>query len=131
MVVTDYVGLGATDRLHAYVNRLDGGHALLDAVRATRALPTASITEQSRVGLYGYSQGGGASAAAAGLQPSYAPELTLSGTYAGRSARRPDRSHQGHRRQRPRRCAGLVAQRLPPVRPGSQLDPALRGRVWR
>ncbi len=83
VVVTDYVGLGATDRLHTYVNRLDGGHALLDAVRAARALPTASITDRSRVGLYGYSQGGGASAAAAELQPSYAPELTLSGTYAG------------------------------------------------
>ncbi|MFF2330620.1 MULTISPECIES: lipase family protein [unclassified Streptomyces] len=83
VVVTDYVGLGATDRLHTYVNRLDGGHALLDAVRAARALPAASITSDSRVGLFGYSQGGGASAAAAELQPSYAPEITLAGTYSG------------------------------------------------
>ncbi|MGY4907538.1 lipase family protein [Streptomyces sp. 900116325] len=83
VVVTDYVGLGVTDRLHTYVNRLDQGHALLDAARAARAVPGASITPSSRVGLYGYSQGGGASAAAAELQPSYAPEVDLAGTYAG------------------------------------------------
>ncbi|MFC9328495.1 lipase family protein [Kitasatospora sp. NPDC057015] len=83
VVVTDYVGLGATDRLHTYVNRLDGGHALLDAVRAARALPGVSLAPDSRVGLYGYSQGGGASASAAELQPSYAPEIKLAGTYAG------------------------------------------------
>ncbi|WP_234538158.1 lipase family protein [Streptomyces shenzhenensis] len=83
VVVTDYVGLGATDRLHTYVNRLDGAHAVLDAVRAARSLPGSSVTAASRVGLFGYSEGGGATAAAAELQPSYAPDITLSGTYAG------------------------------------------------
>ncbi|MFE7977958.1 lipase family protein [Streptomyces shenzhenensis] len=83
VVVTDYVGLGTTDRLHTYVNRVDGGHAVLDAVRAARSVAGASITPDSRVGLFGYSQGGGATAAAAELQPSYAPDVTLSGTYAG------------------------------------------------
>ncbi|MFJ8598692.1 lipase family protein [Streptomyces shenzhenensis] len=83
VVVTDYVGLGTTDRLHTYVNRVDGGHAVLDAVRAARSVAGASITPESRVGLFGYSQGGGATAAAAELQPSYAPDVTLSGTYAG------------------------------------------------
>ncbi|MFD8733801.1 lipase family protein [Streptomyces sp. NPDC059618] len=83
VVVTDYVGLGATDRLHTYVNRLDGGHALLDAVRAARGLTGASVTSASPVGLFGYSQGGGASASAAELQPTYAPDITLAGTYAG------------------------------------------------
>ncbi|MET9494058.1 lipase family protein [Streptomyces sp. NPDC006552] len=83
VVVTDYVGLGATDRLHTYVNRLDGAHAVLDAVRAARALPGATVTAASRVGLFGYSQGGGAAAAAAELQPDYAPDITLAGTYAG------------------------------------------------
>ncbi|MEU6194678.1 lipase family protein [Streptomyces sp. NPDC047061] len=83
VVVTDYVGLGATDRLHTYVNRLDGAHAVLDAVRAARNLPGASVTAASRVGLFGYSQGGGATAAAAELQPAYAPDITLSGSYAG------------------------------------------------
>lgn len=83
VVVTDYAGLGATDRLHTYVNRVDEGHALLDAARAARSVDGASITPESRVGLYGYSQGGGASASAAELQPSYAPDVNLAGTYAG------------------------------------------------
>ncbi|MFD7769592.1 lipase family protein [Streptomyces sp. NPDC059787] len=83
VVVTDYVGLGATDRLHTYVNRLDQGHAMLDAARAARSVPGASVTADSRVGLYGYSQGGGASASAAELHSVYAPEVNLVGTYAG------------------------------------------------
>ncbi|MFJ6692108.1 lipase family protein [Streptomyces sp. NPDC091294] len=83
VVVTDYVGLGTTDRLHTYVNRVDGAHAVLDAVRAARSLDSASVTPGSRVGLFGYSQGGGATAAAAELQPSYAPDVQLAGTYAG------------------------------------------------
>jgi len=83
VVVTDYVGLGATDRLHTYVNRIDQAHAVLDAVRAARSVTGASVTAGSPVGLYGYSQGGGATAAAAELQASYAPDVTLAGTYAG------------------------------------------------
>ncbi|WP_108956909.1 lipase family protein [Streptomyces fragilis] len=83
VVVTDYVGLGATDRLHTYVNRVDGAHAVLDAVRAARSLPGTSLTPESRIGLYGYSQGGGATAAAAELAASYAPDVRLSGTYSG------------------------------------------------
>ncbi|MFD8612467.1 lipase family protein [Streptomyces sp. NPDC059631] len=83
VVVTDYVGLGATDRLHTYVNRIDGAHAVLDAARAARTVAGASVTADSRVGLFGYSQGGGATAAAAELQPSYAPDVALAGTYSG------------------------------------------------
>ncbi len=83
VVVTDYVGLGATDRLHTYVNRVDEGHAMLDAARAARSVPGASVTAASRVGMYGYSQGGGASAAAAELHSTYAPEIPLAGTYSG------------------------------------------------
>jgi dienelactone hydrolase len=80
---TDYVGLGTTDRLHTYAGRLDQGHAVLDAVRAARAVPGASVSSTSKVGLYGYSQGGGAVASAAELQPTYAPELSISGAYVG------------------------------------------------
>ncbi|MFF3203683.1 alpha/beta fold hydrolase [Streptomyces sp. NPDC002962] len=83
VVVTDYTGLGATDRLHTYVNRVDEAHAVLDAVRAVRSLDATSLTSGSRVALFGYSQGGGATAAAAELQPSYAPDVTLAGTYTG------------------------------------------------
>ncbi|MBL1068060.1 lipase family protein [Streptomyces sp. 7-21] len=83
VVITDYPGLGTTDRVHTYVNRADEAHALLDAARAAHAVAGTSLTPGSPVGLYGYSQGGGASAAAAELQPSYAPELPLVGAYAG------------------------------------------------
>ncbi|MDP9793115.1 hypothetical protein J2S43_001627 [Catenuloplanes nepalensis] len=83
VVQTDYVGLGTTDRLHTYVNRVDSAHAVLDAARAARALPHTSITARSAVGLYGYSQGGGAVAAAAELHPAYAPDVPLRATYAG------------------------------------------------
>ncbi|WP_329342892.1 lipase family protein [Streptomyces sp. NBC_00663] len=83
VVVTDYAGLGATDRLHTYVNRVDEAHAVLDAVRAARALPGTSLTTASRVALFGYSQGGGATAAAAEVRSAYAPDVVLAGTYAG------------------------------------------------
>ncbi|MCH5672869.1 lipase family protein [Streptomyces gilvus] len=83
VVVTDYIGLGTTDRVHTYINRVDEGHAVLDAVRAARALPGTSITGASAVGLFGYSQGGQGTAAAAELQPSYAPDVKLAGAYAG------------------------------------------------
>ncbi|WP_282613771.1 lipase family protein [Streptomyces sp. XM4193] len=83
VVVTDYVGLGTTDRPHTYVNRLDAGHAVLDAVRAARSLPDTSLTPASRIGLYGYSEGGGATGSAAELQPGYAPEIELAGSYVG------------------------------------------------
>ncbi|MFK4150066.1 lipase family protein [Streptomyces sp. NPDC004065] len=83
VVVTDYVGLGATDRLHTYVDRVDEAHAVLDAARAARSVAGASVTAASPVGLFGYSQGGGATAAAAELHRSYAPDVPLAGTYAG------------------------------------------------
>src|SRR5690606_41440345 len=48
-----------------------------------RRAPGASVAAASRVGLYGYSQGGGASASAAELHGTYAPEIPLVGTYSG------------------------------------------------
>ena len=82
VVVTDYEGLG-TPGDHTYVNREAEAHAVLDSVRAAQQLPNASIPADGPVGLWGYSQGGGAAAAATELKPSYAPELDLKGTYAG------------------------------------------------
>lgn len=83
VVLTDYIGLGTTDRVHTYTNRLDMGQALLDAARAALKLPGTSVTTSSPIGLYGYSQGGGAAGSAAELAPTYAPELNLKGAYAG------------------------------------------------
>ena len=82
VVVTDYEGLG-TPGDHTYVNREAEAHAVLDSVRAAQQLPNTSIPADGPVGLWGYSQGGGAAAAATELKPSYAPELDLKGTYAG------------------------------------------------
>lgn len=82
VVVPDYQGLG-TAGMHSYVDRRAQGHALLDAARAVKALPGSRIGSDSPVGLWGYSQGGGAAASAAELHPTYAPELNVRGTYAG------------------------------------------------
>lgn len=80
VVITDYIGLG-TPGVHTYVNSEDEGHAVLDAARAALALAGADPTDP--VALLGYSQGGGAAAAAAERAGTYAPELNLKGTYAG------------------------------------------------
>ncbi|NLU83193.1 lipase family protein [Rhodococcus sp. HNM0569] len=82
VVVTDYEGLG-TPGDHTYVNRAAEAHAVLDAARAALSLDGTSLSDDSPIGLWGYSQGGGATAAAAELQPAYAPELDVKGTYAG------------------------------------------------
>ncbi|MFC9555679.1 lipase family protein [Rhodococcus sp. NPDC056960] len=78
--VTDYIGLG-TPGVHTYVNRLEEAHAVLDAARAANALSGSG--PETPLALWGYSQGGGAAAAAAELQSSYAPELNIKGTWAG------------------------------------------------
>lgn len=82
IVVTDYDGLG-TPGHHTYVNRAAEAHAVLDAARAAQNLEGTTIGEDGPVALYGYSQGGGAVAAAAELAPEYAPDLDIKGGYAG------------------------------------------------
>lgn len=77
--VTDYIGLG-TPGTHTYVNRIEQAHAVLDAGRAANALVGDDATP---LALWGYSQGGGATAAAAELAASYAPELNVKGVWAG------------------------------------------------
>ena len=81
VAITDYEGLG-TPGEHTYVIREAQAHAVLDVVRAARNLPL-GIPRDGQVALAGYSQGGGASAAAAELAPSYAADVDVVGTYAG------------------------------------------------
>lgn len=83
VVVTDYIGLGTPDRVHTYMNRVDQAHAVLDAARVASKVPGSTVTAESKVATYGYSQGGGASGAAVELAPQYAPELNLAGAYVG------------------------------------------------
>jgi hypothetical protein len=82
VVVTDYEGLG-TPGMHTYVNRAAEAHAVLDSLRAAQRLPEADLPDAGPVAISGYSQGGGASAAAVELYGTYAPELDLKGAYAG------------------------------------------------
>ncbi|WP_353353743.1 NPCBM/NEW2 domain-containing protein [Intrasporangium sp. DVR] len=82
VAVTDYQGLG-TPGIHSYMIREAQAHALLDAARAAFELPGTGLTADSPVALTGYSQGGGATAAAVELAPAYAPELKVVGAAAG------------------------------------------------
>ena len=82
VVVTDYIGLG-TPGVHTYLNRIDQGHAVIDAARA-------AAEPDEKVFFYGYSQGGGAVAAAGELQPEYAPDLHLVGVFAGAPPANPE-----------------------------------------
>jgi hypothetical protein len=59
-----------------------GGQIVLDGVRAMKRLPELAA-QHSPVVLTGYSGGGLATAWAAALQPSYAPELELAGAAVG------------------------------------------------
>src|SRR5690606_20625202 len=68
---------------HPYGNRAAAARAVIDAARAAQRLPGTSLDPSGPVGFWGYSQGGHAAGAAAELQPSYAPELNVRGTYAG------------------------------------------------
>jgi hypothetical protein len=76
VAVTDYEGY-TTGSTPTYTAGASEGHAVLDMVRAARAIPGSNVTSTSPLALWGYSQGGGASAWATVLQPTYAPGLHL------------------------------------------------------
>ncbi|MFG2521500.1 alpha/beta fold hydrolase [Streptomyces sp. NPDC048527] len=82
VVVTDYQGLG-TPGIHTYMDREAQGRAVLDSVRAAQRLVSVDLPDAGPVALYGYSQGGGATASAAELAPAYAPELKIKGAVVG------------------------------------------------
>ncbi|WP_086821668.1 alpha/beta fold hydrolase [Allokutzneria sp. NRRL B-24872] len=77
VVITDYQGLG-TPGVHTYAVGQAEGRSVLDAARAAQR-----IIGSGPVGLWGFSQGGQASAFAGELHPSYAPELNVVGVAAG------------------------------------------------
>jgi hypothetical protein len=82
VVVIDYPGLG-TPGTHTYNVGTAEGYATLDGLRAAVHLPEAGLSPSAPLGIEGYSQGGGAGGWAAQLQPTYAPELRLTGVAAG------------------------------------------------
>lgn len=82
VAMTDYEGLG-TRGTHTYMVRESQAHAVLDMVRAAQRLPGTGLPAAGPVLLAGYSQGGGATAAAVELAPSYASDLKVKGAVAG------------------------------------------------
>jgi pimeloyl-ACP methyl ester carboxylesterase len=82
VVVTDYEGLG-TPGQHTYAVGQSSGRAVLDAARAAARLPGSGVSATAPVGLFGYSQGGQATAFAAELAAAYAPELRIAGVATG------------------------------------------------
>ncbi len=91
VAVTDYQGLG-TQGLHAFGVNKALGRNMLDVVRAVRQIPGVGLDPGAKVGITGYSEGGGAAASAAELAPTYAPELNVVGAVAGGTLSDPERA---------------------------------------
>ena len=79
----DYPGLGA-EGIHPFLIGEPTATSVLDAIRAIQTTTVAQINNKTVI--WGYSQGGHAAAWAAGVQPSYAPELSLDGIILGSPA---------------------------------------------
>ena len=88
VVATDYPGLG-TPGIHPYLIGESEGRAVLDSVRAARAMPQSGAS--NRFVVWGHSQGGHAALYTGELAKSYAPELEL------RRGRRGGARHLSHR----------------------------------
>lgn len=79
VVATDYVGLG-TAGPHAYLVGEPAGHAVLDSIRAARAVEGVSLSDEAVV--WGHSQGGHAALWAGTLADDYAPDAGVVGVAA-------------------------------------------------
>lgn len=79
VVATDYQGLGA-GKVHPYLVGASAAHAMIDAVRAARALP--GLRAGRRFASWGFSEGGQAALFTGALARSYAPELRFEGAAA-------------------------------------------------
>jgi pimeloyl-ACP methyl ester carboxylesterase len=84
VVATDYPGLGVPGQIHPYLIGVSEARAVLDSVRAARALPRTGAS--NRFAVWGHSQGGHASLYTGELAASYAPELKLVGVAAAAPA---------------------------------------------
>lgn len=84
VVATDYPGLGVPGLIHPYLIGVSEGRAVLDSVRAARALPRTGAS--NRFAVWGHSQGGHAALYTGEIAASYAPELKLVGVAAAAPA---------------------------------------------
>jgi Secretory lipase len=85
LAITDYQGLG-TPGDHTYMVGRALGPNVLDAMRAARVLAPEELPVDGPAAIIGYSEGGAAAAWAAQLQPTYAPDVSLSAVVAGAAA---------------------------------------------
>jgi uncharacterized membrane protein HdeD (DUF308 family)/acetyl esterase/lipase len=79
VVATDYIGLG-TEGPHGYLVGEPAGHAVLDSIRAARAVDGLNLSDQAVV--WGHSQGGHAALWAGTMADDYAPEAGVVGIAA-------------------------------------------------
>lgn len=87
VAMTDYEGLGTTDRTHPYLLGESEAHGVLDIVRGARLLFGSLISTQFAI--VGHSQGGQAALFAAHHAPVWTPELSLVGVAAIAPANHP------------------------------------------
>lgn len=78
MDIPDYEGPGS-----AYLAGVQSAHAVLDGLRAVRQFYPAGVTPTTPLGMWGFSGGGHATAWAAELQHTYAPDLSIAGIAFG------------------------------------------------
>lgn len=78
VVVPDYEGPESQ-----FLGTSAAAHGVLDGIRAARSFPPARVDRDAPVGMWGYSGGGLATAAAAQKQSRYAPELRISAVVEG------------------------------------------------
>lgn len=79
VLTVDYTG--SSEGIQSYINNIEAGRAMLDAARALKQLR--AINDKTPITVLGYSQGGGATALAASLQPTYAPDVNLEAAVVG------------------------------------------------
>jgi len=82
VVATDDIGY-LNGQTHSYMAGHQSAHAMLDAVRTAFQVPGSGLSAGTRVGVWGYSQGGAAALWSAQLAAAYAPGLNVVGAAAG------------------------------------------------
>ncbi|MBO2451725.1 alpha/beta fold hydrolase [Actinomadura barringtoniae] len=87
VVMTDYEGLGTTDRVHPYLLGQSEAYGVLDSVRAARVMFGERVSQTFAI--VGHSQGGQAALFAAHYASGWAPELQLAGVAAIAPANHP------------------------------------------
>lgn len=82
VVITDNPGYTNSD-MPSYMVGIAQGHAVLDIIEAAKQIPSIPLSQDAKIAVWGYSQGGQTAAWAGQLQPEYMPDIDLAGVAAG------------------------------------------------